>query len=529
MGKGKKPAREYKSGSIFRRGSRYYYENKSAGIPPRSLGTTDYQTARERVKERFGWAQFESERRRYEELIRKHEETAGNAEAAKSEKLPLDSVFEQYKQVLKIKSKNGNTHAEASTDSPLAPKTLRTTAGIVDRFVSWIKDNKPDIQTMDEVTPQVAEKYFMAFRDTGCPASTYNRHLADLRSVWKRLAIQAGLSSNPFEQIEAMKRNQVSSEASPKDRFSLDQLRIMQEKATGWVRPAMFIGYYTGLRLSDVVTLKWEWVDIEDGFIQIPGIRKNSKPKLIYSPEVMPALREWGKESKNIQAPTSTKAAKDLGLSRSSAYKLIHLENAPDAAAYSDINEYYRALCAAGIQAGMQSKALWDFLEKPAQTDISRKKPKELDEYVFPDLAAAVLGIGRKKDESRPSKEFQRFLADICNFNTRNDAGKTVLGFHSLRVSHATYSKISGVSEEEIQEDLLHSNRKTTEGYIRTSVEEKKRELRQKHTALPSPGKTGVDTEAPESLTDKAKRLLDSASEEQVQEVLQVLSPEKPM
>lgn len=66
----------------------------------------------------------------------------------------------------------------------------------------------------------------------------------------------------------------------------------MQKRATGWIRPAMFVAYHAGPRLGDVCTLRWAEIDLDEGFISRVQ-RKTEKADTVYCPEAMPELRQW--------------------------------------------------------------------------------------------------------------------------------------------------------------------------------------------------------------------------------------------
>lgn len=129
-------------------------------------------------------------------------------------------------------------------------------------------------------------------------------------------------------------------------------------------------------------------------------------------------------------------------------------------------------------------------------SDIRKWKESQKDsqgDYLFPFQAAAYLGLNRKPDKSLPCKQFQRFLRDACEINTEDSEGRTVKGFHSLRVSHATYSRFAGATVEQIQAHLAHSKKEITEGYIQKTDEEIKREIIIGHKPLSLPGASGPE------------------------------------
>ena len=191
-------------------------------------------------------------------------------------------------------------------------------------------------------------------------------------------------------------------------------------KSKEWLRPAIFVGYYSGLRLSDVITLKWEELDLDDGFI-VRKMRKTSKQQILYIPEIITELLNWKKLSFND-------------------------------------NEYV--------------------FQEQAEIYLGLRN-------YLPSARSKNRNIKKKPDTTKASKQFQRFLNDVCKFDTKNESGQTVLGFHSLRVSNATYGKNSGETQEVIQNRLGHSSSKVTTTYIQQNIEDKKKELKSKHISIP--------------------------------------------
>jgi len=354
-------------------------------------------------------------------------------------------------------------HVDATQAIPLAPATVEITHNIYRRFRQWLKDNYPELTYMDELTPKIAEEYFINLKRNGIVGQrfsrkrhrgqknkpvtfipiqpgTYNRYLVQLRVMWKRLSIKASIERNPFDRIPRICNTEVADSAKKRRPFTKDELRTMLEEAYGWIRPAIFIGYYSGLRLSDVVTLRWDEVDMNEGFIMRQA-RKTSKDQMLYVPEVIPELKAWQEKSFNPQ--------------------------------------------------------------------------EEFNQFLFPEQATAYLGLGivrdkrckkvqRKADKARPSKLFQAFLKSVLDI--KKEDGKIGMGFHCLRTTHATYCRTIGMSLKEIQQQLGHSDERTTLGYIKQSEAESKNLIRAHHISMPSL-ETDMSEDSPDVTVLKAKIL----------------------
>jgi integrase len=408
MAKKKNTRRPKGAGSIFRKKSsrNWYYKNLTKNISAISLGTSVYKDAVEVAKEKYGYLELEDEQKQQERLMLNYEFTKQRIENDQKAIILLDSMLSEYGEAVKLSRRSKGKDDELK----------QSTKVIVNNFINWVKANCCDVQTMDKVTAKIAQDYF---NSKNCKASSYNRYLVELRVVWSRINKRHMRSFNPFESVTKIESNTVKKETASKRPFTPDEFKTISVKATGWIRLAVIIGYHSGLRLSDVITLKNTDISA-DGFISFES-KKTGKDQLLFCPEILPALQEW-------------------------------------------------------------------------------RKNVEVTEYVFQEQAETYLGLrnflpsARSKDRNRSikpnptkaSKLFQKFLRDTCKFKTKSKDGTTILGFHSLRVSNATYSERIGVSRDKIKENLAHSDMRVTEGYIQRQLEEIKREMILSHKSLPA-------------------------------------------
>jgi integrase len=454
------------TGTIFKRGEKYYYKNPKKNITAISLGTTNKNEALEIVKEKYSFADLENEKTRLEKLLNQYDKTKEKLELEKQSKIKLSDILTEYqKAIITARRADGK-------DTQLK----QSTKVIVNNFINWInpinlidniKQGKTEtetefqnrvkkiqdriakyknIKTMDQITNEIVQDYFI---NKECKPSSYNRYLAELKVVWKRINERYGNEFNPFDAIIKIKTSVVKSKTSSKRPFTPDELKIISEKATGWIKLAVIIGYYSGLRLSDVVCL--ETKSISDGYISTIN-RKTNKFQVIYCPEIVPAVEQWqAKQGKT---------------------KFIFQEQA----------ETYLGLRDYSINARTKNK-------------IRKIKP----------------------NPTKASKLFSKFLVNECGFKTTNSKNDTVLGFHSLRVSNATYSARAGIATEQIQNNLNHSNQAITNGYIQLTEKEIKQDLKASYIALPAINQADIVIE-PER--QQLKQLIDELPIDRVKELL---------
>lgn len=319
---------------------------------------------------------------------------------------PIENLAKEYQRFLPTHAKNGLPHPEATGQQPLAPSTLSGNLFAIRRFVAWMTHEYPKVTRLDGITRVHAAAYMASLAHLS--PNTYNRRLAELIHVFAVIPCP----SNPFASLDYKGTALVDRERVGKRPFTPEELAIMQERATGWIRPAMLLSFHTGFRLGDVVTLRWTEID-GDGFIRRVQ-RKSGKEETLYCPEIVAELDAW----------------------------------------------------------------------RRAQGDAA-------GEYVFPQQAKAYLGIGRKhRDPTLPVVQFRVFLQHVCGFTTTDASGHTVLGFHSLRTSNATYGRRAGETVAEVQKRLAHSDASITAGYIQLTDADVRRELKATHRplALPAPG-----------------------------------------
>ena len=136
------------------------------------------------------------------------------------------------------------------------PRTMEMYESQYWRLVEWLKANHPEVKTIQQVTHPVAEA-FAEYIARNFTAGTFNKYRVLLRCVWNALAETARLKTNPWEAIRRKKQ-------TPHVRRALtaDELKRVLAAASGEMRVLFAVGAYTGLRLGDCATLRWESIDM---------------------------------------------------------------------------------------------------------------------------------------------------------------------------------------------------------------------------------------------------------------------------
>ena len=131
----------------------------------------------------------------------------------------------------------------------LAPRNVKENELGWKKFVKWAAD--VGVTTFGEVTAAVAEKYSQSMLKRGVSGSRHNALISVCRVMWQL----AGLENGPFEKIK-----RVVEFHQRREHLEPDEVSLVVGKADGEMRRLLLIGAYTGLRLGDCCTLKWEMI-----------------------------------------------------------------------------------------------------------------------------------------------------------------------------------------------------------------------------------------------------------------------------
>lgn len=187
-----------------------------------------------------------------------------DAAAAEASKVTLAGAWEKY--------------LSAATRPDSGARTLGFYAGQWAAFVRWMREHRPAVVALRDVSPEMASDYATQLARI-CSASTFNRHVTLLALVFRVLAKPALIPANPFADIQR-KRAVMRSRRE----MTVEELRRVCTEATGELRTLLAVGTYTGLRLGDCATLNWSECDLVRGVIRrIPNksSRRSAKPVLV--------------------------------------------------------------------------------------------------------------------------------------------------------------------------------------------------------------------------------------------------------
>lgn len=152
-------------------------------------------------------------------------------------------------------------------------------------FVEWLKQRYPEIVNARDVSQVVAEEYISWRAATRSP-NTVAKSLNILAAVWRSLSMRYGLEYNPWTPEKIARPSLQTFARRPLTEAECDALL---NGANEEQRIRILLALDAGLRLGDVVTLKWSEIDFERRIITRDTRKTGSK--------VIPPLSERLAES----------------------------------------------------------------------------------------------------------------------------------------------------------------------------------------------------------------------------------------
>ncbi|HPS31588.1 MAG TPA: site-specific integrase [bacterium] len=177
-------------------------------------------------------------------------------------KMTLENAFDAYREKPKKRI--------------ISERTYRDYQNLWNKFIQWTKENYPAISYLNEIDVEVAEKYLNSEHEKGLAERTYNERIKKFRAMFSALSKTAGLKENVWKSVDKMTEGTIS-----KKMLTKNQLKDLFSITDGEMKVLFMIGLFTGLRLGDSATLKWNEIDFENGFIiRLPNKTKNLKKKI---------------------------------------------------------------------------------------------------------------------------------------------------------------------------------------------------------------------------------------------------------
>jgi len=177
----------------------------------------------------------------------------------------LDTLTDQYLNYLLV-------------EKGLSSKTLDSYGSDMAMYLSFLEENKIN-NIVDADTPVIL-KHLISMRDAGLGARSRARHLVTIRGFYRFMVQEKILKHDPTRLIDLPK-----SGLKLPDVLSVEEIRLLlsipDTNTPAGSRDAAMIEllYAAGLRVSELINLKLQDVNMEAGFVRVFG--KGSKERVV--------------------------------------------------------------------------------------------------------------------------------------------------------------------------------------------------------------------------------------------------------
>ncbi|MFC2169417.1 tyrosine-type recombinase/integrase [Acidobacteriota bacterium] len=156
-------------------------------------------------------------------------------------------------------------------------------------------------KSLVSITPDLVEKY-KAKRKTAVSPATINRELACLKNMFTKAIEWGKVEVNPVKAVKLLKENNI------KERIlTNEEIEMLIKAASSHLKPILIIALNTGMRKSEILSLKWENINYAKGFIFIEDSKSGKSRKIPMNKTVHNTLRAIKKISGYIFYNPETK------------------------------------------------------------------------------------------------------------------------------------------------------------------------------------------------------------------------------
>lgn len=144
------------------------------------------------------------------------------------------------------------------------------------QFVSFIKTNYPSAR-WSTISKEIVEHYIMTLVSYGELPTTTNRKLAAISGLYRYMATHGHDITNP---VQFCSRRKIT-ESIP-NTIDIEQLKTAYENAIGTARVMLGLLITTGIRIGELLAIRWEDINLKERTIVIHG--KGQKERMVSVP-----------------------------------------------------------------------------------------------------------------------------------------------------------------------------------------------------------------------------------------------------
>jgi len=192
-----------------------------------------------------------------------HSEPVPRAEFVSSPVIPVAAIGTVHTQSLSIPVSTVKSFVKdylAYVQTNFAKKTLRNAERVMRKFEEMFGDRPLASLTFGDL-----EKYKSARQAEGVSTATINIDTKTIKAAFAVAVDLAALASNPFVKVKPIKANQRKPAHLTEDDF----VKLIQSIDKPWLLDIVRIGVLTGMRLGEIMNLRWSDYDAANKEINI--------------------------------------------------------------------------------------------------------------------------------------------------------------------------------------------------------------------------------------------------------------------
>jgi integrase len=137
---------------------------------------------------------------------------------------------------------------------------------------------------LSEITPQLIERYKSARIKSVSPA-TVNRELATLKSMFNKAILWNEYDDNPVRKVKLLKENNKRIRYLEKE-----EIARLLDACAPHLKPIVTVALYTGMRRSEIFSLKWQNIDIKNNVIYLLDTKNGERREVMMNETVKKTL-----------------------------------------------------------------------------------------------------------------------------------------------------------------------------------------------------------------------------------------------